>query len=73
MARLLLTGTLSTLFSLGCLERRQQHLIDAQNMYENAQEVWLKGGKMKTHHFNGACTYKLGCMAYELGDPDKAT
>lgn len=44
----------------------------AKAAYARAQEVWISGGKLEIHHFNGACMYKLGCISDELGDLKKA-
>ncbi|RSL45339.1 hypothetical protein CEP54_014315 [Fusarium duplospermum] len=61
-----------TLFVQGTLERRQGNLEASKEAYTEAQQVWILGGKLKTHHFNGACMYKLGCISMDLGDKDKA-
>lgn len=51
---------------LGNLHRTEGNLDDAQQAYKAAQTIWLERGQMKTHHFNGACLYKLGCVAHPL-------
>ena len=33
-----------------------------------AKDVWLSCGGYVTHHFNGACEYKLGCVAADMED-----
>ncbi|KAJ3535232.1 hypothetical protein NM208_g7220 [Fusarium decemcellulare] len=61
-----------TIFVQGTLERRQQKFKTSKEAYLRAQQVWVSGGKLKTHHFNGACMYKLGCVSGDLGEHEKA-
>lgn len=44
----------------------------ARKQFSMAQNVWIERGQLRTHHFNGACVYKLGCIALELEDIDAA-
>jgi hypothetical protein len=62
----------STLFVLGNLERGKKDFAAARAAYTRAQGVWISGAKIKTHHFSGACMYKLGCVADDLGNEDEA-
>lgn len=61
-----------THFVLGNLRRAGMDFDTARQEYSKAQAVWLDCGSMKTHHFNGACLYKLGCVAFDLGDNELA-
>lgn len=68
----MLTLHASTHFVLGNLCRAEREFEAAQQQYSKAQSVWLDCGQMKTHPFNGACLYKLGCVAFDIGDKDTA-
>lgn len=67
-----LTSLASTYFVLGNLSRAEGDLARSQQEYSRAQQVWLEKGQMRTHHFNGACMYKLGCVAFDRGDTESA-
>lgn len=62
----------STHFVLGNLRRAENKFEGAQQEYSKAQSVWLDCGQMRTHQFNSACLYKLGCVAFDRGDKDMA-
>jgi len=62
----------STLFMEGNLLRRTKKHQEAKSAYLRAQEAWLAGGRLRTHHFNGACMYKLGCISDDLGETEQA-
>ncbi|KAM7186416.1 hypothetical protein V8F33_011809 [Rhypophila sp. PSN 637] len=61
-----------TLFVKGTLYRRSEDHQAAEEAYCEAQKAWLQGGNLQTHHFNGACMYKLGCVADDVGESEKA-
>ncbi|KAK4206659.1 hypothetical protein QBC37DRAFT_476860 [Rhypophila decipiens] len=63
-----------TFFVLGTLSRRSKEYPTAAQAYYKAQKMWLQGGNrdLQTHHFNGACMYKLGCVADDLGESEIA-
>ncbi|KAF4997491.1 hypothetical protein FGRMN_3855 [Fusarium graminum] len=65
-------GVALTYFSWATLDRRLGDLSNAAEKFQKAQEAWLDGGKMKTHQFNAACLYRLGCVADDLGHIDEA-
>ncbi|KAM7219457.1 hypothetical protein V8F06_005191 [Rhypophila decipiens] len=54
--------------------RRSKEYPTAAQAYYKAQKMWLQGGNrdLQTPHFNGACMYKLGCVADDLGESEIA-
>ncbi|OAA57162.1 Tetratricopeptide-like helical [Cordyceps fumosorosea ARSEF 2679] len=50
-------------FRLGNLARRVEEFEKAHEEYANARQLWRHGTRLDTHHFHGACLYKLGCVA----------
>lgn len=52
--------------------RAEGKLEKASKEYTAAQDAFLQGGKLHTHHFNSACMYKLGCVALQRGDITEA-
>ncbi|KAM0195695.1 hypothetical protein ACHAPI_006247 [Fusarium lateritium] len=65
-------GVALTYFAWATLDRSLKSLDSAAEKFQKAQEAWLNGGKMKTHQFNAACLYRLGCVADDLGHTDQA-
>ncbi|KUJ17107.1 uncharacterized protein LY89DRAFT_782305 [Mollisia scopiformis] len=61
-----------TRFVIASTFRAEQKLEKAKAEYIAAQEAWLQGGKLQTHHFNSVCIYKLGCVAFEQGKYEDA-
>ena len=47
------------------LYRKEAAAEMAKEEFLNAQNAWLKSSQLVTHHFNGACEYKLGCVAVD--------
>ncbi|KAK0624769.1 hypothetical protein B0T17DRAFT_531004 [Bombardia bombarda] len=61
-----------TVFIVGLLERKKNNYAAAREAFQEVESGWLAGGGQKTHHFYGACLYKLGCVANDLGETDVA-
>ncbi|KAK1770188.1 hypothetical protein QBC33DRAFT_530334 [Phialemonium atrogriseum] len=61
-----------TLFALANIERRRNKHTAAKEGYEKARSIWVSGGQLETHQFNGACMYKLGCVCDDVGDIENA-
>ncbi|KAI0872529.1 hypothetical protein GGS24DRAFT_467087 [Hypoxylon argillaceum] len=61
-----------TRFVVASVFRAEGKLMEARSEYIAAQESFLHGGKLQTHHFNAACMYKIGCVALQQGDRDEA-
>lgn len=57
-----------TYFVRGNIGRAEGDFARAQEEYTQAHRVWLEKGLVRTHHFNGACLYKLGCVAFDQDD-----
>ncbi|KAJ6780996.1 hypothetical protein PWT90_09037 [Aphanocladium album] len=57
-----------TYFVRGNIGRAEGDFARAREEYTHAQRVWLDKGLILTHHFNGACLYKLGCVAFDQDD-----
>ena len=55
----------STRFVVASVFRAEGRLEEASNEYTVAQDAFLQGGKLHTHHFNGVCMYKLGSIALQ--------
>lgn len=66
------THNSSTHFVLGNVNRAEKNFNDAGKEYRTAQRVWLAKGQMRARHFNGACIYKLGCVAFDQEDTESA-
>ncbi|KAH8710019.1 hypothetical protein GQ44DRAFT_752583 [Phaeosphaeriaceae sp. PMI808] len=49
-----------TQFALACLHHKERNLGQARSR------------SITTHRFNGACMFKLGCVAFELGEKEEA-
>ncbi len=55
---------------VGNLERSEGNFEKAREVFKEAQILWLERGNTLTHLFDGACLFKLGCVAYDLGDKE---
>lgn len=40
--------------------------------FMEAQSLWLQGDKARSDHFNGACMYRMGCCALDMGKNENA-
>jgi hypothetical protein len=68
----------STLFVQATLKRQTGNFEAAIHDLTIAQSIWLSAGKKdaqgnwtmsggkQLHHFNAACLYKLGCVAFDI-------
>ncbi|KAI1418796.1 NB-ARC and TPR domain protein [Xylaria sp. FL1777] len=56
-----------THFGLGTVSRHEGNHELAEYHFLEAQNLWLKGGQMRSDPFNAACMYRLGCTALGRG------
>ncbi|KAL9044436.1 MAG: hypothetical protein Q9214_002424, partial [Letrouitia sp. 1 TL-2023] len=61
-----------TYFALGTIDRFDQKLESAEAHFMQAQNLWVKGDQLRTHPFNAACMYKMGCMTLDQGKLEAA-
>jgi hypothetical protein len=59
-------------FGLGMVERYDRNYEAAESHFMEAQNLWLEGDQMRSDPFNGACMYRLGCVALDKGQVEAA-
>lgn len=57
---------------MGCLARTEGDLESLNREYAAAKDIWTEDDNSRTHHFYGACLYKLGCVYLDQGLVEEA-
>lgn len=65
-------GVCSARYRLGSIDRYDRKYEAAEANFMAAQNNWWKGEKLRSHPFNGACMYRLGCVALDEGKVEAA-
>ncbi|KAI1122604.1 NB-ARC and TPR domain protein [Nemania abortiva] len=61
-----------THYELGTLDRYDRNYDSAESHYMEAQNKWLTGDNLRSDPFNGACSYRMGCVALDQGKVEAA-
>lgn len=59
-------------YRLGTIDRYDRKYEAAEANFMAAQNDWWRGENMRSHPFNGACMYRLGCVALDEGRVETA-
>ncbi len=66
------TDSTSTHFALGTVDRVERKYEPAEAHFMEALNLWVNGNQMRSDPFNGACMYRLGCIALDRGQLEAA-
>ncbi|KAH6626633.1 Tetratricopeptide-like helical [Chaetomium sp. MPI-SDFR-AT-0129] len=61
-----------THFALGTVDRVERKHESAEAHFMEALNLWANGDQLRSSPFNGACMYRLGCIALDRGQLEAA-